>query len=279
MSQSNPNKIFKPQIFTFTILPFAVVAYITCEAVAPSCSAGLLVLDSDDEDGQSVAHTSLDHDSCAADPTWTDAQPPLTCSPAPSLPTSPSLASSSPKSVMTAVKAQPARPSAEASELNVMKEQYVKLQAQMAAMKELMEKQGLQASPPTTPLPKHQAFSPVPAKAVATPTPPQLPPKASAPGCKAVPKSVLQEKPLTEKLQVPLPPVAVPQTVVRNAAANPVAVFPTNVAAASSTVAAPVAEGGRSTPNEPDVGQLAPGEERLAETFDLSAEDSLVGFF
>jgi len=231
-----------------------------------------VVVDSDDEDAASVAPTSVDQDSCRADPLWTDAQPLETCSPVPSLPTTPSLVGSSPR--MTAVKAQPAKPAAEppaeSSQLDAMKQQYAALQAQMEAMKQLMEKQGLQASPPSTPTPKQKAFSPVPSKAFSTPTPPQnpqVPGKASGAGWKVVPQPKQAAPVLPDQLKVPLPPVPVPQKVV---AARVPAQVPSAPVAPNVAVAAPLEA------SEADVGDLHAGEEQLAEKFDLSAEDSLV---
>ena len=203
-----------------------------------------LVEESDDE----VQETQVDAEnsptpSCMADPTWQDAQGSPVLSPASS---APSLTSNgSGRAVMTAAKTQPPKPrETESAELQAMKDQYAALQAQMVAMNELMKKQGLSV-PPCTPQQK-QVFSP------------QLPPAAMP--------SDKQECPAVSKAP---PPKAAPLASAESMASTPKAAPP---ASAPAVVASPLAP---SEPSEtPSHTELAPGEEWLAETFDLSAEDS-----
>ena len=197
--------------------------------------------------------------SCMADPTWQDAQGSPVLSPASS---APSLTSNgSGRSVMTAAKTQPPKPrETESAELQAMKDQYAALQAQMAAMNELMKKQGLSV-PPCTPQQK-ALFSPqlppaaMPSDKQECPTvskapPPKATPLASAQSMvQVLPGRDNQESPTTSKASTPK-------------AAPP--------ASAPAVVASPLA---RSEPSEtPSHTELAPGEEWLAETFDLSSED------
>ena len=224
-----------------------------------------LVEESDDE----VQETQVDAEhsptpSCMADPTWQDAQGSPVLSPASS---APSLTSNgSGRSVMTAAKTQPPKPrETESAELQAMKDQYAALQAQMAAMNELMKKQGLSV-PPCTPQQK-ALFSPqlppaaMPSDKQECPTVSKAPPPKATPLASA--QSMVQVLPGRDNRESPT----------TSKASTPKAAPP---ASAPAVVASPLA---RSEPSEtPSHTELAPGEEWLAETFDLSSEDRCLLF-